>query len=124
MTNCCCCCCCAAAAAASYVVVTAAGVLQRLAEHILLLPGHHKQASGCPFDVMELCGNKLLLKLPLCPFEVYEVSRAVWHPVGVQCISNLPAILTFAMLLQESSLVRSGCGTHTARMEGLGSCVC
>jgi hypothetical protein len=34
-------------------------LLQRLAEHTLLLAGNHqKQASGCPFDLFELFGHK------------------------------------------------------------------
>jgi hypothetical protein len=53
-------------------------LLQKLAQHVLLLPGS-APSHGNPFDVLELCGDKLLAKLPLHPFEVYDVSgSAAW----------------------------------------------
>jgi hypothetical protein len=51
-------------------------LLQKLAEHVLLLPST-AASHGNPFDVLELCGDKLLLKLPLHVFEVYEVSGSL-----------------------------------------------
>jgi hypothetical protein len=43
-----------------------------------MVPGL-RSGNATPFDVMELCGDKLLLKLPLRPLEVYDVSqRCAW----------------------------------------------
>jgi hypothetical protein len=70
------CCCCRVPLLLLLLLLLVLLPLQRLADHSLLLPGHHARGtSACPFDVMELRGDKLLLKLPLCPFEVYDVSQ-------------------------------------------------
>jgi hypothetical protein len=61
---------------------------QVVAQHRLLCPGVKGGGASSPFDVLELCGDRLLLKLPLRRFEVYDVSAcaAVWSGGGTRAV--------------------------------------
>lgn len=57
-------------------------MLQVVARHRLVCPGAKGGGASSPFDVLELCGDRLLLKLPLRRFEVYDVSHCKGGGVG------------------------------------------
>lgn len=55
------------------LVVYAAANGQVVAQHRLVCPGVKGGGASSPFDVLELCGDRLLMKLPLRRFEVFDV---------------------------------------------------
>lgn len=88
--------------------VYAAANGQKLAEHVLLLPST-AASHGNPFDVLELCGDKLLLKLPLHVFEVYEVLSM--QLCGTGSNEHLSQVSDF-LFLQHQHMFMTICG-HT-----------